>query len=172
MTSVSGTMPDFGWPYKITDRIFEWFSDLWHGLLDVLDRELSKRPLLHSVLRATMWSAVAYLVALWACLSYVQFPVSPYDFEDIAEWVALATALIWGGFGLYIGAAQLFLLFWILLLIALSLTLSLFYLCSVVWKAQREQSAWLRRYRPTDAHRNHRRHSTCDIRRRLVPFLG
>ena len=123
--------PDFGWPYRVTERIFEWLRDLWDRLLSQLDLELQKRPILHSFLRVAMCSGAAYFVLLWVCLCYLRFPVSPYSFGDIAKWVIFAAALVWGGIAISLGAAQLFLLVWLLSLIAVSFTLSLFYLCSV-----------------------------------------
>lgn len=140
--------PDFGWPYRATEFIFEWATDRYRNLRDNLWAEVSKRPFLRSIVRTFLLSSAAYLILVWVCVCYVQFPVRPFGLWDLGKWVILAGTLIWGAIGVCWGLSTIVLFLWLLLLLAISLTASLTYLCWVVWNAQRRWSAWLYWYRP------------------------
>ena len=140
--------PDFGWPYRVTEFIFDWLSNLWGNLRERLQAELLERRFLGSISRGLIWSSIAYLGIIWACACYVEFPVSPYGLWEVVGWIIFAGALIGGAISLCLGVATIAIFLRLLLLIGISLTLSLAYLCWVLWNAQQKQSLWLQRYCP------------------------
>jgi hypothetical protein len=147
-TSTTGSPPpDFGWPHRITNLLVEWLEDLWERLRYTTATELPQRHLLRSLLVALICSTVAYLGLLWACFCYLRFPINPYSWLDVAEWVVLASAVVWGTLALYVGAVQLLALLSLIVLIVAYFALSLSYLCFVVWQSLRFGSPWLKRYR-------------------------
>jgi len=146
MASSGASPPDFGWPHRVAEAIFEWLEVVFEDLLDRAT-EVSSRPILGAVLRAAVLSGVVYLVILWACFCYLHFPISPYTLSDFVVWVFLATGLIWGALAIFLGVAQFVLLLWLILLVCVYFALSLFYLCYVIGHSIRMESHWLKRYR-------------------------
>jgi hypothetical protein len=140
--------PDFAWPYQIAELLSEWLNDQWEDVLGQFERGLLKRRFPRLVMQAVLWSCVAYIGLVWVCLCYIQFPVSPFGLWDMVKWVAIiAIVPLIAIYILYAGGATVALLLSLLLSIAAYFTLSLCYVCWVLWGAVRKRSPWLDRYR-------------------------
>ena len=140
-------VPDFRWPHRVTELIFEWLQNLWESLADYAAAHVRHLTFLGWVQVLIILGGVAYLAILWIGFCYIRFPVSPYGVWDIAEWVMVTGSVVWGAIGVYFGGALLLALLWLMVLVTVYFTLSLGYLCWTVWNAHRRQSRWLKRYR-------------------------
>jgi hypothetical protein len=141
-------VPDFRWPYKIAGHASEWLSNRWEDVKDKALTHLEGHAVLRWTLVVIITAVLAYLLVLWGCFCYLKFPVSPFGVWDLMEWLIKAGSVVWGAIALYFFAAFLFVLLWIMLLIATYFTLSLGYLCWSVWNAHRTPAPWLKRYSP------------------------
>jgi hypothetical protein len=139
-------VPDFQWPYRVAERIFERLTDLWGVIKDMAAAHLVRRAGLRWTLVFVVSAGLIYLVTLWVSFSYLRFPISPFGAWDLAEWLIETGSVVCGAVALYFFTAFLFAVVGVMLSISTHLTLSLGYLCWNVWNSHGRQSAWLKRY--------------------------
>jgi len=78
--------PDFGWPRRITNTVFESLASHWETMLDNTGGRWA--------MTAMALVGVAVLTVLWFCYCYMRFPVRPYGLWDIAEWLFRAAVAL------------------------------------------------------------------------------
>ncbi len=136
--------PDFAWPYRVTELLFEWLSTRGQKLLEVFRRRIP-----HFVAQAACWSCLAYIGLVWICLCYIRYPVIPYGFWEMVEWLVVVTAITFGAiFTVHPGGTLVVALLFLLTTLAVYFALSLFYVSCVLLDAVRRHSFWLKAYRP------------------------
>jgi hypothetical protein len=134
--------PDFGWPYRVTESIFEKLSEFWNDIEDAV----SANAIANRIAAGIGVIITLYLLLIWLSICYIEFPVSPFGFWDFAKWLLVAGSLIWGTVGFALGltvlAGILFLCAYVFVLFALSLC----FLSWAIWQGFREHSDWIKRY--------------------------
>jgi len=75
--------PDFAWPFRIAELIFEWLSAAWERFTKQLEALGRRCP--RFVVQAALWSCVTYVGLVWISLCYIRYPVAPYGLWDVGR---------------------------------------------------------------------------------------
>jgi tetratricopeptide (TPR) repeat protein len=139
--------PDFRWPGRTCGDIALRLDRYTDRFFNRLREARHKRPFVGILYLALAGLLAIYALSVLVAVCYVQFPVSPFTFWDLARWSLIPIFSIAGAVGLFFALIHLSIFLLFLVYTCGYFILSLAYLPWSIWKAYLAGSLWLKRYR-------------------------